>query len=144
MIYFNQPEVFNKKFEIVACFLERNGKFVLLHRQDHKSEGDTWGLPAGKVDQGEDKLDAMEREIREETGFIVGDDKPKLFKTLYVKYPDYDFVYNMYYLNIKDDFDVKIEINEHKDFTWVTPRAALEKNLIRDLDACIRLYYDIC
>ena len=143
MIYFKQPEKFNKKFEIVACFLEFKGKFLLLHRQDYKSEGNTWGLPAGKVDENENNLEAMEREIKEETGFSVGTSKPQLLNTLYVKYPDYDFIYHMYSLALLNDFNVIIENKEHKDYKWVTPEESLNIDLIRDLEPCVKLHYNL-
>jgi len=39
MIWKEAPEDFNKKIDVVACYLEHNGKFVLLQRQPHKSSG---------------------------------------------------------------------------------------------------------
>ena len=32
---------------------------------------------------------------------------------------------------------------EHKDFRWVFPQAALKMHLIQDLDACIKLFYEL-
>lgn len=54
---------------VVGCFLEYNDKFVILLRQKHKPDGDTWGLPGGKVEQGEDDVEAIIRELEEETGY---------------------------------------------------------------------------
>lgn len=54
---------------IVGCFLEYDSKFVILLRHSHKPSGDTWGLPAGKVEAGEDDKTALLRELREETGY---------------------------------------------------------------------------
>lgn len=53
---------------VVGCFLEYEGKFVLLHRHAHKPNGGTWGLPAGKVEPGESDTAAVLRELWEETG----------------------------------------------------------------------------
>jgi 8-oxo-dGTP pyrophosphatase MutT (NUDIX family) len=61
--------------DIVGCYLQHDGKFVLLHRHAHKSNGDTRGLPAGKTDEGEARSSAMRRELREETGIDVPEDK---------------------------------------------------------------------
>ena len=38
--------------KVVGCFLEYDGRFVIVHRHAHKVDGDTWGLPGGKVELG--------------------------------------------------------------------------------------------
>ena len=50
MLYKEKPENFTPKFEVVSCFVEYNNKILLLLRQDHKPEPNTYGVPAGKVD----------------------------------------------------------------------------------------------
>lgn len=59
--------------KIVGCFLEYNGKFLILLRQSHKPNGNTWGLPAGKVEENENERDAVVREVYEETGYKLKD-----------------------------------------------------------------------
>ncbi len=41
MLYHDKPSDFDIKFEVVGCFIEYNKKILLLHRQDHKSQGNT-------------------------------------------------------------------------------------------------------
>ena len=53
MIFTEEPAGFNKKFDVVGCYLEHGGKFLLLHRVSSKPSGGMWGLPAGKVEKGE-------------------------------------------------------------------------------------------
>jgi 8-oxo-dGTP pyrophosphatase MutT (NUDIX family) len=141
MIYLEKPEKFNPKFEVASCFFEQGGKFLLLHRLDSKPQGDTWGVPAGKVEEGESSINAICREIIEETGYDHFDVLPELTHTIFVKYSDYDFIYYIYGLTIEKDYSVKIDPSAHKDFKWVNKEEALKMNLIQDLDACIKLYY---
>lgn len=39
----------------MGCFLEYNGRFVVLRRHSHKPDGGTWGLAGGKVGPGEEE-----------------------------------------------------------------------------------------
>jgi len=141
MIYKKRPQSFNSKFEVVSCFVEHNGEILLLYRQDHKSEGNTWGVPAGKVNEGEEILEAMVRELQEETGFQLPSSQLSYFDKVYVKYPNYDFIYHIYQINLDQRQKVAINHNEHKDFKWISPENALSTTLVRDLDACINLFY---
>ena len=51
MIYKDKPYDFDAKFEIASCFVEYNGKILLLHRQNHKPEGNFWCMPGGKIEK---------------------------------------------------------------------------------------------
>ena len=46
----------NAPDDVVSVFIEHNGKILLLHRQDHKPQGNTWAMLAGKVDKSDDSL----------------------------------------------------------------------------------------
>lgn len=141
MIYKRKPKNFSPKFEVVSCFCEFNKQFLLLHRQDHKDRGNLWGVPAGKIDPGETVLQAVQREIFEETGLKENLENIEHFIKVYVRYPDYDFIYHIFHIKLDRTFDVKIDSREHKAFTWVTPTQALEMNLVPDQDLCIKLFY---
>lgn len=141
MIYRNIPKNFNPRFEIVSCYMEHDGEILLLHRHDHKSEGGKWGVPAGKIDRGESELEAMIREVQEETGYRVAPDQLEYLARVYVKYPEYHFVYHMFWTQMKEKSGVVLSESEHKDYRWIPPNKALELDLVRDLDRCIKLYY---
>jgi 8-oxo-dGTP pyrophosphatase MutT (NUDIX family) len=143
MIYPQPPEHFVPKFEVVSCFFERDGKFLLLLRQDAKPQGNTWGVPAGKVEKGETPDAAMIRELEEETGYRAKKNIPKLVRTVYVRYPEYDFTYHIYHLSLDENHSVKIDSVAHKEFSWVVPKEAMKMHLVPDLDTCIRLFYDV-
>lgn len=143
MIYKEIPEDFNSKFEVVSCYVEHDGDILLLHRNDAKPEGNTWGLPAGKLDGHEDISQAMEREIFEETGVKIDLVKLEYLDKLYVKYPDYSFVYHMFKLTVDSKPEINISPKEHKAYQWLSPHQALELSLIQDLDECIKLSYKI-
>lgn len=141
MIYHESPENFNPRFDIVSCFCEHKGELLLLHRQDNKSEGDKWGVPAGKIDPGEVPLQAMQRELKEETGLSIQPERLTYLNKVFVRYPDYDFVYYMYLIQLESRRRVKIAPKEHKDYIWTSPTHALGMKLVQDLGATIRLQY---
>ncbi len=143
MISVKPPENFQPIFEVVACLLEQAGEILLLHRQSHKNQPNTWGLPAGKVETGESREQALTREIFQETGYVVDPYQPKHVITRNVRYPEFDFVYHMYHLSLTIRPTIQINLGEHQASQWVSPNRALELNLILDLPDCLRLYYNL-
>ncbi len=141
MIYREAPEGFEPRFNIVSCFVEHDGRFVLLHRPIQKSQGGKWGVPAGKMDAGETELQAMVREMKEETGLDVQPESLKYYTKLFVRYPDYDFGYTMFSLSVDEAPNIVLSPQEHQDFRWVTPEEALTMPLVDDLDGCIKMFY---
>ena len=49
-----------------GAVLHRDGRVAVVHRPEY----DDWTLPKGKLDPGEDELDAAVREVEEETGHV--------------------------------------------------------------------------
>lgn len=143
MLYIVRPDRFDPKFQIVSLFLEHNGRILLLLRHPHKSQGNKWGVPAGKVEANESLEQALGREVFEETGFTLDGNLPRFYRSVFVKHPEHSFIYHMYALKLPESIDVKIQPYEHADCRWVTPVEAVGMNLVDDLDACINMYYGI-
>ena len=141
MIYLKKPDIFSPKFDVAACFIEHEGRVLLLHRQNHKPQGNTWCIPGGKIEKGEIKAEAVLREVKEETGFEMDPSRLKFLKTVFIKYDEYDFIYEIYQFYVEVKPTIIIDVKDHKDFVWVTPAEALKMNLIPDEDACIKLCY---
>lgn len=139
MLYEIPPKDFEPILEAVGCFIKCDGKILVLHRQNHRPEGNTWGLPAGKIDNGENMKAAIIREIQEETGLKISDSEVAFIKKFYVRYPDYDSIFNVFETNIRDGGKIKIDKKEHKNFQWISPEDALKLDLIEDLGDVIRL-----
>lgn len=141
MIFRTKPNGFKARFDIVSCFCEASGKVLLLHRQKSRPQGLTWGVPAGKLDNGEVISKAILREIFEETGIKLSHEEINYFDRVFVRYPTYDFVYHIFYAKFEKNPEISIDTREHKNFKWVTPKEALKMPLIQDLDNCIKLFY---
>jgi len=144
MIHKRPPDNFKPMYEIVSCFVENDAEFLLLHRHTNKSEGDLWGVPAGKIEIDERPIDAMVRELAEETGINAKASQLSFFDKVYVRYPSgKDFVYIMYHMSLEKRPYIRLSTKEHKDFKWVSPNTCLNMSLVTDLDACVNMFYSI-
>ena len=146
MIYNEKPKDFIPDIEVVGCLVEHNGKILLLHRNYDKSQGGSWGIPAGKMDEKDanDISCAALRELQEETGIVKSKEDLIFHKTFFVEYPDKKYFYHYHTVNLGEEFPViLIEDHEHQDFAWVTPKEALNMPLVLHEDHCIKHFYGI-
>ena len=143
MIYNKKPDNFNPSFEVVSCFIECDGEILLLKRQIHKPQPNTYGVPAGKVEKNETIQEAIIREVKEETNLDLDINQIEFFKTKYVVYDEYSFIYHSFHYNLKKMQDVKINEEEHQEYMWINPEKSLKLNLIEDEDSCIVDYYNL-
>src|SRR5687768_6282514 len=52
--------------DVVAGIIRKENKILIARRSSHKSLGGKWEFPGGKIEQGENPKDALERELFEE------------------------------------------------------------------------------
>ena len=60
----------DKSIVIVAAIIEKDGKLLLVQEGKEEVRG-KWNAPAGHIKFGENPLEAVKREVAEETGFEV-------------------------------------------------------------------------
>lgn len=97
-------------------FLSRSTRrYLYLLRNDQKNPG-AWGLPGGKVEDGETLLGGMERECLEELGFM-----PKYRKLIPLEQftaGDGHFEYHTWVCVIDEEF-IPVLNHEHIGYAWV-------------------------
>ena len=145
MIYDTPTQQFNPKTEVAALFIEFEGRILLLHRHEDKLQGNRWGIPGGKLEPGETPLQAVIREVEEETAYRFSEEMVTHVKTVYVERDSQDhFVFHMFRAQLTERPDkVKIDFYDHKGFTWVTPADSLKLNLVQDASYCFKIIYNL-
>lgn len=60
-------------FQVVAALIRQDDSILLVRQQGPADPAPNWAMPGGVVEAGETLLDALSREVREETGLTVDD-----------------------------------------------------------------------
>jgi 8-oxo-dGTP pyrophosphatase MutT (NUDIX family) len=90
-------------------------RYLYLMRNDPKHPG-AWGLPGGKIEAGETLLDAMNRECREEIGFV-----PEYFRMIPLEKfttADAGFEYHTFFCIVDNEFQPTLN-DEHIGYAWI-------------------------
>ena len=113
----------------------RNGKIAMIHSQKYHY----YKFPGGGIEKGEDPIDAMIRETREETGLIVIPDTVREYGYVHrIQKSDHDpaecFVQENYYYfcNALEDLSSQnlddYEAEESYELVFIDPEAAIKAN----------------
>ncbi len=127
----------NKKHIVAITAIVKFGdKFLILKRNPHEiAYPGKWTVPGGKMERGEIVMDALKREIKEETGLEIEDKKKFLRDYTFVR-PDGHNVIGLVFL--VDALSDEIILNEDfDDFKWILPAE------LKDYDHIEGIKYDI-
>jgi RimJ/RimL family protein N-acetyltransferase/8-oxo-dGTP pyrophosphatase MutT (NUDIX family) len=123
------PENFQPSLEAAACYVDIEGKLLLLERSAHKSEGLTWGVPGGKIEKGELPVEAAMRELFEETNIVITSSNIKELGKLYIEKPAISYVYHLF--QVKLDTIPQVVLNdENTRFLWLSDQEIRKLPLI--------------
>lgn len=112
-VNFLQKAVIFHPFE--ATFL------ILQRRKDSSTGAAEWDLPGGNVIFGEIHLDAIQREIREETGLLVVDLQVAQVATGFNKDRQLYHLFLGYSCKAES---IHVRLSEHEAYRWVTKQEA--------------------
>lgn len=118
---------------VTRCLIfKKNGRFLLIKRSknDYHSPG-LWEFPGGKLDEGQDLTNALEREVLEETGLLVIPTERIVYTESQVipkgKFKGMPYVV---IIGIGRLVGGKIKLSkEHTDYRWVNIKEAYEMSL---------------
>ncbi|MCI5053177.1 MAG: GNAT family N-acetyltransferase [Simkaniaceae bacterium] len=127
LIYRQPPNDYNPIVEVASCYLECQGRYLFLERSDQVAQPGTWGVPAGKFEEGECPLEAANRELLEETG--IENLKLLPLKPLYIRGPEIDFTFHRFRTSLQTFPKVTLS-QEHTGYRWVSYSEAKKLPLI--------------
>lgn len=130
-VYVTPPSDFNPKFQAVGCFCECQDKILVLKRNPNVVEGNTWGIPGGKIEKDESPQAATIRETLEETGLDVhrGSGLTEIRKH-YIRLARFDFIFHMYHVYLPEQYEIQLSPKEHQEYQWLTVSQILGLPLI--------------
>ena len=128
-VFFEKPMSFDCKLSVSACYMEYQGRYLFLKRSPSSSQGNTWGVPAGKVKKGETALQAVIREIFEETQVTLVSQKTHEVGKLWIEIPCFQYKYFLFSYKLSTAVSVKLN-HENSDFKWCTFEEAQDLKLM--------------
>lgn len=99
----------------LAIIFNKHMEVLLLQRSDYKEQWmpSKWALVGGGVEEGEEPIEAVQREIKEETGLEIDN-----FKEKFVLQRNEDSIEHMFITKYEGD-NSNIKLNEeHQDYGW--------------------------
>ena len=126
--------------KVVGTFLRHGDTFVILRRDQNKPNGNLWGLPAGKVEIGEDDRTAATRELFEETGLEVRQQDLKALGSFDFGSGKSAYTFITFEVNVKKEHTVVLEKDGHSEALYVTAQECDARNdLVPDFHKLLRL-----
>jgi mutator protein MutT len=127
---FEKPQEFKADVEVAGCFCEWDGKLLYLKRHADKPYGQTWGLPAGKIEKGEDPRQAAVREVEEEVGIELDPAKLQEVVKAYLDVDGLCYVFHAFRIRLDKAPHIRLEPEAHTEAQWLTVEEALKLPLI--------------
>ena len=97
----------------VFFYSNKTQRFLYLLRTDSKNPGN-WGIPGGKIENGETLFEGITRECEEEIGIFPSNAKLVPIQ----KFINNSFTYHTFFCEVIDEF-VPVLNEEHCGYAWV-------------------------
>jgi len=88
-----------KTIIVAAALIAREGRILVTQRKEGDDRSLLWEFPGGKVEEGEEPRQAVERELREELG--IEGEVGSIFDATFYFYPEHPILLLVYHCQIK-------------------------------------------
>ena len=138
-VFEQKPKDFDSKIDVAAAYIEIDGKFLFLQLSESRREAKHWGVPAGKLEVGENLRETLRRELFEETSVSVLGHQFSWMGKLFMRKTDIDYTYHLF--KVKLDAHPKISLSgEHTDYTWISFTEAKNMPLMSGAYEALKFY----
>ena len=123
------------RFMNMCMISDGEGNLVMLQKVGGRYQGATF--PGGHVERNETFLEAVVREVREETGLVI--EAPK-FCGFYHWFCDN--VHHMVYIYLAEKYMGKLCSSEEGEVSWISEEDFLKRELAPGMERVLRLIHD--
>jgi len=131
IIFLEPPADFSPQFEVSGGYCEYQGKVLFLLRNANKPQGSSWCIPGGRLELGETPLQALVREMKEETGIVLKEESAIYCRSVCVRFPSREFVLHLFRFPFKEaPPSLHLALEENIDYRWVRHEEVAQLPLI--------------
>ena len=119
----------------VLCLIHQGERLLLQNRR--KKDGDGWTLPGGHIEKGESIVDAVVREMQEETGLTIHSPKLCGIKQFPIENGRY-----LVFLFRTESFSGEVRSSDEGEMRWISRSELSDFNTVNDFDELLRVMLD--
>jgi 8-oxo-dGTP diphosphatase len=137
----DSPESRLITFQGAICFCIYQGNLLMLKRSPGSSQGSYWtAAPGGKLEAGETPLEAVLREVFEETALVL-DPKKLEFKGTYHCRFESEYLLHIFLTHLSSAPTLLLDPKEHTEMRWATIEEALNMPLMKGAIDCLKTIF---
>lgn len=138
--FFKPPHDFRPTVHVAGCYCEYQQQILFVKRHPEKSQGNTWGVPGGKLEAGETAAIAVMREVYEEVGIQIASSSLHSIGILYKRLPHLDFTFHLFRSRFESCPPITLALEENIEAKWVSIEEARQLSLIAGGEEALNFY----